>query len=373
MMLYVACACLLGCATGRRALKSGNYEKATHLSANHLSNFKNSENAQDVLLAAYPQARALLLAKASAAEGASYQFHWEDAVDAYDKLEELADSIEMSEGANYLNLDVFRSSEKLEASRLRAAIDRELAGDKSMTLEGRYNARKAYEHYEKALSFNPNSPVSLSMKLEQALDAATIRLAIDLNIEGSTLMYSPALLEEIEWEIKGRQLGPFVKWVQYESDYDDGDLQKPNHVLSLSIGEWDIGRERSRTSVKTLRRTIEVDGESGDEEEAKKRVDVSAKVKTVRLEKESVGSLFLTVYDLDLRMVVMSSPVVERIHWSDEFHQVTGDERALSNPSHYRMRRRPNAPSDHWQEKELIDSLSQKTKRSLRVFYDSFY
>lgn len=370
LLLCLASVFLCSCATGKRALNSGNFTKATHLAANHLSNHEKSKNAQEVLSTAYPLAKSDWIAKASAAEQATHPFHWENAVVAYGSLNQLADSIESSVGANRLNLKVVRFPEEFEISKEKASVDREVAGDEMMEFGGRYQARVAFDHYERALSFKPESPV-LKSKLLDALDVGTIRLALDPDLGRPFGVDSYELMDGLRWELRDRRLGKFVEFVPYDVVDYQGELREPHHILTVSVQRWSIGRASEYSNSKIITREIEV-GKSKEDPAKPILKEVSATVDTFEHIKESNGTLYLTVYDLGMETVVFSTPIHESISWTDYHNHVSGDRRALKGGKPRYSEREPSPPSDYMQESDLMDRLARKAKRELNYFYEGF-
>ncbi|MCH6255778.1 hypothetical protein MLD52_04420 [Puniceicoccaceae bacterium K14] len=351
-------------------MNSGNYTQATHLAANHLSKHSKSENAKQVIATAYPLAKSQWLEKAEAAERATHPFHWENAVVAYGSLNEMADSIESSEGANRLNLAVVRFPDEYETSKENASMDREIAGDELMEFGERYHARTAYDHYERALGFKPES-ANLASKLRDALHLGTIRVALSPDLGRPFGVDFYKLMEDIHRELDGRRLGKFVKLVPFDVVDYEGHFEEPHHIINISVHAWEIGREREYFTRKAFKRSVEV-GKTKDDPPKPIMKEVKATVNTFEYTKNSRGTLHVTVYDLDLVTVVYSGPIFESVSWADHQSVVSGDRRALKDGKPRFSEKRPSPPSDYRQESRLIERLASELRRELMRFYVSF-
>lgn len=363
--LAFALAILSGCVTGQRALENGQYTKAVHLSSQRLSKHANSPKAREVLIQAFPAAKAKWLERARAARAdEANRFRWEEVVNAYAEIHEMVEQIRHTPVARSKKLDLRYHHAELEEALAKAAAARRLAGDEMLALQERYAARDAYHHYTRSLGFVPDQP---EVRLNQAMakDLGTIRVAFD-PVTAHRYGINPFELEqEILREIDRFPFHEFIEVVPYHLAGPDGP-RPPHHHIQINVRHADIGREFERCYTTSHEREIVV-GKTKDDPPKDITKKVTATVFEYRREIESDASAICDIYDNESDDIIFSRHVSAWVDWDDSWYRVKGDHRAL--PPGIRESYEPSRPSYYQQAQDLTRELADEVYDELRAFY----
>lgn len=366
LSLWLAAVALLlsGCVTGERAYQLGDYTRAVHLSAKRLAGHPNSRKAEDVLVNAYPQARAEWLQRADYAKSETFDpFRWERVYEAYRHVHDLADRARQTPVGQAAALDLSYFDSAQQEARTNAAAARDRAGDALLAHGERHAARDAYFHFERSLSYLPHqSDVGRKLALAKALGTLRVSLGPVVSRDHG-LGLNPAELERaVLEELASRPIHQFVEFVPgYLAEVAD-----THHYLQLTVVGADIGREyESHSSYDYAREIVVGKTEEAEPKEIKKTV--FAQLFEHRKETRSDAWLSMNIYDEETDTLAFTRQIREQVDWRARWYRVFGDRRALSKPVH--ESHEPIAPSYYSQAQELTEELAETVYYQLRSYY----
>lgn len=364
---------LQNCKSAKKSLKRGDYDESVLRAVPKVNDNARSSSA-DILKEAYPLALQQHLDDLKRNENNSDPFRWERTAEIYTQLNTLYNAVH--DCANCTRLVTARSYFDQERdARDKAATARYDAGQGTLRLGGRENARRAFEHFEVANAMVPNYRDAAKM-LDEAYQTASFKVVVEqVLVTSRAYQLSNAYFQDRinEFLQTNRRLNKFVRF--YTPQEATNDKVRPDHVVTLQFDDFVVGQtliERnteeviSKDSVKTGEATI--DG---------KKVPVYGKVKA-KLSRNrktviSKGLLNMQIQDFGTKKVVFQDKFPGEYRWVSEWGSYNGDERALT-PDQLRMTKSreqsPPPPQDLFVEfsKPIYNSLTSR----LRSYYEKY-
>ncbi len=376
LALLVSClllSSLISCKSAKKSLKRGDYDQSVLLAVPKVNDNARS-SAVDILKEAYPLAVRQHLDDLRRIEGSKDPFHHERAVESYTKLNILHDAVQNCAPCARLITSRGYLDQENEARDLAAGI-RYDEGQRSLALGERENARRAFEHFERANEVVPGFR-DASRKMDEAYATASFKVVVEqMLVTSRAYQLSNAYFQDRinEFLQTNRRLNKFVRFYTPQEATDD--KVKPDHVVTLQFDDFVVGQtlvERdteevtSKDSVKTGE--VTVDG---------KKVAVYGKVKAKlsrnRKTVVSRGLLDMQIQDFNSRKIVFQDKFPGEYRWVSEWGSYNGDERAL-DATQLRMTRsrETNPPPAQDLFVEFSKPIYNRLTSRLRSFYEKY-
>jgi hypothetical protein len=374
IFLLVAFLLLNGCGSAKKSLKKGNYHDSVLRSAEKLMDNANHTSSADILKQAYPAALAQHLDEAERASSSSDIFRHEDELKAYESLNQLYRVLSKCNAC--MKITNAKSFETQETNaRNSAANARYEEANELLAKADRQNARKAYDHFERANNLIPGYK-EVDKKLKHAYHIASFKVVVEQVLVTSKRyqLSNEYFQNKVDEFLKTNQkLNRFVRFYNPEEATQAG-LQ-PDHVITLQFDDFVVGQTliEKNTETVTSKDSVKV----GEKVIGKAKIPiynrVTAKFTTNRKTVHSAGLLDMQIKDFKTRNIVNKDKFTGEYNWMCEWAHFNGDERAL-NPAQLRMcKSQELLPPDPQQlfiefSKPIYDRLTTK----LRNFYEKY-
>lgn len=359
-----------GCSSSKRALRQGDYGKATREAAQHLRKHPGNKTSQEVLRQAYPMARESALRHVRQAEASGASDHYIVAAEAYLLLNELADAIYDSPKALEIVGRPTRYDRELRDVRPKAAEQAYALADRLMAKGSMRDARRAYALYGKANRFVEGYR-DVDHRLAEALDAATLKVVIKRPAADRPFI-EPAdyFYDRLVSQITNRR-ERFIRFYTVDDARRAG-VTRPDQVLELDFSNFSVGIMREGSDALDVSRdsvrigTTIVNGQPRDVYGT-----VRARLITFRREVACTGSLRVRILEGDDGRVADSRDFPGRFVWSDEWATYKGDERALTDEQRrLTQRHKPSSPPTP---QELFSAFSRPLLDPATSFIRRYY
>ena len=344
-MALIALAMLLatGCSSSKRALKQGDYAKATLEAAKHLRKHPGNKTSQEVLRQAYPLARETALRHIRQANESGASDNYVVAADAYMLLNELAEAIHESPKALEVAGRPTRYDRELREVRTKAAEQAYTLANRLMKSGTLRDARRAYDLFVKTNRFVEGYR-DVAQRIDEALDAATVKVVVKRPaadrpyIEPADYFYD-RLLSEIT-----RRNQRFVRFYTADDARRAG-LTRPDQVLELDFSSFRTSPMRERSDVEEVSRdSVRIGSALIDGQYRDVYGTVRAQLIVYRREVRCTGSLRIRIIDNINGRGEESRDFPGRFVWGNEWATYKGDERALSDEQRELVRNEPDTP-----------------------------
>ena len=344
-MALIALAMLLatGCSSSKRALKQGDYAKATLEAAKHLRKHPGNKTSQEVLRQAYPLARETALRHVRQANESGASDNYVVAADAYMLLNELAEAIHESPKALEVAGRPTRYDRELREVRTKAAEQAYTLANRLMKSGTLRDARRAYDLFVKTNRFVEGYR-DVAQRIDEALDAATVKVVVKRPaadrpyIEPADYFYD-RLLSEIT-----RRNQRFVRFYTADDARRAG-LTRPDQVLELDFSSFRTSPMRERSDVEEVSRdSVRIGSALIDGQYRDVYGTVRAQLIVYRREVRCTGSLRIRIIDNTNGRGEESRDFPGRFVWGNEWATYKGDERALSDEQRELVRNEPATP-----------------------------
>lgn len=344
-MTLLAFAALLvgGCSSSKRALRQGDYAKATLEAARHLRKHPGNKTSQEVLRQAYPLAceNALRHIRQAADGGASDRYIV--AAEAYMQLNELAEAIYESPKALEVAGRPTRYDRELREIRPKAAEQAFTLADRLMEHGSMRDARRAYVLFVKANRFVEGYR-NVAQRIEEALDAATLKVVVKRPaadrpyIEPADHFYDRLLSEITRRDLR------FVRFYTADDARRAG-LTRPDQILELDFSSFNVNPMREgRNEEEVTRDSVRIGSALVDGQYRDVYGTVRAQLIVYRREVRCTGTLRLRIIQNADGRVAESRDFPGRFVWGDEWATYKGDERALDDEQRELVRNEPAVP-----------------------------
>lgn len=362
-----------GCSSSKRALKQGDYARATLEAATHLRKHPGSKTSQNVLRQAYPLARENALRHIRQANESGASDNYIVAADAYLQLNELAEAIFSSPKAIEVVGQPTRYDRELREVRTKAAEQGYTLANRLMEHRSMRDARRAYILYEKVSRFVEGYR-DVDRRMEEALNAATLKVLVKRPAAGRPYLepadyFYDRLLSQIT-ERKYR----FIRFYTADDARHAG-MNRPDQVIELDFSSFSTGTMReSRDAREVSRDSVRVGTTTVNGQQTDIYGTVHASLIVYRREVLCNGSLRVRILEGADGRVVESHDFPGRFLWGEEWATYKGDERALTDEQRRLTRR--SEPTSPPTQQELFAAFSRplldQTSSYLRKYYQKF-
>lgn len=323
---------LTGCMSSKKALRHGDYYKATILAVKTLQKKPNNKKAQEVIVQSYPLAKTKGLHKIQNALDANYTNKYAIMADEYLLLNNLADAIYSSPKALELIPNPTYYSKELREVLPLAAEEAYQLGEEQLSQNTIQSARKAYFNFIKADKYQPNYR-EVKDRIEEALYLATLKVVVrkpitPIKYQLTADFFYNNLMASISKSIGRWQ---FVRFYTYE-EAENENLKNPDQYLILDFNDFSVGNMvESKNSFQVVRDSVLVGTTTIGGLKRNVYGQVKADFIGYRREVISQGILSARIINATNGRIEEHRRFPGKYVWINEWATYRGDERALSD------------------------------------------
>ena len=320
----IAFAVLGGCATGEKAYNRGDYDTAVIQATKRLKNDTDNESALATLRQAYPAAVQLHQQNIERAERSSAAFKWEVVVTEYGRLNRLADAVTSTPAARSIVPNPQFHDQALETARASAAQARFSAGQSALGRGDRDSAREAYDHFQKAFSYNPSIPDGRQKMLE-ARELATLNVVVQI----------ACTTREIDLKFVENNLKQFLNEYQpgaffrFHTSTDAAGIRSTNHVVQMKFDGFAVAQSKVEEKTQPVQKDNIVIGRTNTDPPQEVLGTAKATVITYKRTVTSSARLDFRISDVARSRVLNHKKFPGKYVWKHEWGTYRGDERAI--------------------------------------------
>ncbi len=360
---------MAACSTGQRSLEKGDYDKAVYKAVNRLQKSTSNSKALNTLRKAYDLATEDHQTKIREAKLSSNILRWEQVIQEYEALNNLADAIRKC--PSYLeeipNPPKFIS--ELAEAKLNAADVRYARGLKLMAEKNRQSAKQAYEDFERAEQLSPGYK-DAKQKIDDAYWAAVLKVVVEpVEVHRGVYELSNEYFQNKIFEyLENYEARSFIKF--YTPKQAKREDLVPDQVLSLSFDDFVVGQTYVKERVEEVKRdSVKVGTSRGSDVFGTVKAKVSVFEKTIT----STGLLDFRVLDWRTKNVITQEKMPGTFVWQDQWGTYQGDERALSdNYLKITKKREGLAPAPQALFLEFTKPIYSQLTGKIRNFYSHY-
>ena len=320
-------ALIAGCATGEKALKQGNYDKAVFQATKRLKSDTDNVDALLTLRNAYPTAQRKHLQNIDFAKRSSDRFKWEGVARGYNDLNELADAIRSTPAAQSVVPNAVFYVDELNDAREQAAAKRYEVGESLLARGDHASGREAVDHFSMAERMMPGYR-DVRAKLAVAREQATVKVVIN-PIACATRDIDVVFIENsMRTFLNDYRPGEFVRFYSAAEAQASG-IATPDQIVDMKFDGFAIGQSKVIEKSQEVRKDNVVIGQT----RSIPPLDVVGSVKaTVITHKKTVSSnaqLDFQIRDGRTGRVLRHKKLPGSYVWEHEWGTFRGDERAV--------------------------------------------
>jgi hypothetical protein len=333
---------LASCTSGKKALERGDYYNATLQAVNRLRMSPDNKKAITALKDSYPMALEYCQRKADEAIRSNSPFKYSEAVDYYERMNEMAEQISRSPAAYKLFPEAYFYTDELTRARELAAGEHYAAALANEELNTRESWKQAYFQYQQADCYVPDYK-DIRQRMMTAKNNATLKVIVEqIPVPGNYQLTSDFFLNSVIEDLENNRPNEFVEYYSPESA-ERLNILYPDQVLKMNFDEFLIGQVYDKEStVEFIRDSVDI-GTVTLKDGTKQTVfgTVKAKMTTYRREILSSGVLNLTILDFQSDKVLIQRKFAGQYLWFTEWSTFNGDERALTDQQLALCERKP--------------------------------
>lgn len=350
---------LISCSSGKNAFKRGDYYEAVLTAVNRLRQNPDHKKSREVLNLSYQAAVSYLETDIQNQQNANANFKWRNAVQNYEKINNLYEQIRTSPGALKVVPNPVSRFTELTAAKQKAAEEVYEAGIQAMLKNTRQDAQQAYFLFQESERYFPGYREAIEL-LNQAEYNGTLRVAFsETNASFENFSLQPAVT---------RVQRQFLKF--YSADEALNTKDQIEQDLKIVYRGCEVP-DRPRTSSKT--EEIEKEVKTGEKDVNGKKEPVMEKVKakltTYTRTFSANCSAFLEVTEVASGTKLLNNPVFGSSDWSYSWATVTGDSRALSSSQRDLTKRKEANPPRN----EIADNARENLASNVTSQLQSFF
>jgi hypothetical protein len=360
-----------GCASGKKALQKGEYEKAVTQAISRLRSNSDQKKAMATLDKAYKYAVEAHLGNIKKAQASNDPMKWEVMARNYQYLNFLADEIQRCPGCRQVVPNPARYDTQLADAKRKAAQVHYDMGIAAMKSKGQRNkAIEAHQHFLAAQALSPNFQ-NLEEMLGESLYFATLRVVVEP-------IPSPSRMFNIKHEFFVNKINEYLHnnlINQYVRFYTPGEakaeqLDHVHHVIRMEFDQFTLGNVYSNKTVTDVSRDSVVIATKDGE---KIYGTVKAKLTTNEKAITGKGLLDFKVFDNDLRKVITQEKFPSEYTWAVRWASFNGDERALSDEDLKLVNTvEATAPGPQYMFEEFTAPLYNQAISKIRSYYSNY-
>lgn len=363
------------CRTAKKMYEKGNYDEAVELAARKLQKDPDDPQLLEILRNAYRFAVQDHEGRIRNYASGSQELKWEWMYHEYADLQKMYTAIYKVPAV----FDLLRPadySSYLVTYAEKAGQARYQRGNLLMQQPGKPSFKNAYREFQAALRFLPGDR-DVQMRLEEAYSNAVTNVVILPGQETGGYRYSSFSSGARQWQeelLLSLQRQPGNEFVQFYSPWEARNRQvRVDLELDMQLVYIHIGRyEEARTSQKLSREVVIRERVIRPDSVVKEYGKVVATLHHTRRSQFSEAVMQIRVRDGDGRRIWNDENRATHT-WSTEFHEYTGDARALSDADRQLVERRKEfAPTEEVIADYLAEEISRQAQWRIKNYFSRF-
>jgi hypothetical protein len=332
-----------GCSSGKKAYEQGNYFEAVMQAISRLRQNPDHSKSRETLKKSYPMALNWFETDAQNQIASNAPNKWRNALDAYDKMNQMYESIRQSPGALKVIKEPKSFYTEIGPLKEKAADEIYTAGITSLMKGTREDAKRAYFNFVDANRFVPGFKDVIEYMNKAKVEATVYVIVEQLAVPTRYSLTGDFFQDKIEEYLNQNYTDRgFVKF--YDSK-NIPQLPKVDQILRLQFDDFSIGN----TTVSEKEETVKKDSvKVGDARIDGKTVpvynSVTAKLVTTRKVILSKAMLSMIIVDGKTNGVLTHQKLQGEFTWESTWGRYNGDERALTEPQIALCKRREQQP-----------------------------
>lgn len=361
----------MGCASGKKALKKGDYDKAVTQAINRLRSNSDSKNALATLKKGYRYAVEMHLNTIDRAKSSNDPFKWEAVASNYQQINYLAQEIMRCPGCRSVVPNPVQYNSQLNEAKKKAADVRYDMGVAALKYKkNREKAIEAHQHFLVVRDYVPRYK-DVEEKLQEAIYYATLRVVVE-PIPAPTRMFNlkhEFFVNKINEYLHNQRINDYVRFYTPE-EADAEKLDYVDHIIRMEFDRFTLGNVYSSKDTRDVSRDSVVIATKNGE-----NIYGTVKAKLTIQQKAITGSglLDFKVLDNDLKKVITQEKFPSEYTWSIKWASFNGDERAL-NEEELKMVNTVEAsiPNPQWMFEEFTAPIYDQVINKIRAYYRNY-
>lgn len=359
---------LLGCSSGKKALKKGDYDKAVTQAINRLRSNDDHKKALVTLRKGYRYAVDLHLSNIDRAKASNDPFKWEHVARNYQQINYLYDEILRCPGCREVVANPVRYDSQLATAKQSAADVRYEMGLEALKYkQDRGKAIEAHQHFLIVRDFVPRYK-DVEEKLQEAVYYATLRVVVE-DIPTPARMFNlkhEFFVNKINEYLHSSRINDYVRF------YTPGEakaekLEFVDHIIRMEFDRFSLGNVYSSKDTREVSRDSVIIATRNGED-----IYGTVKAKLTVHDKAITGSglLDFKIYDNDKNKVISQEKFPSEYTWSIRWATFNGDERAL-NEEEMKMVNTVEAsvPNPQWMFEEFTAPIYDQVIGKISAYY----
>ena len=370
-LIFGVFALITGCASGKKALKKGDYEKAVAQAINRLRSNDGQKKAGATLQKAYKYAIEAQTASINRAKASDDLLKWEAVAGNYQYINSLADQILRCPGCREVVRNPVRYDAQLtEAKRNAAKVRYDLGVEAMKSYDDRLKAIEAHRHFLVVQQYVPRFS-DVEDKLRESLYRATLRVVVE-PIPSPSRVFNikhEFFVNKINEYLHNNTISPYVRFYT-PAEADAQKLDYVDHVIKMEFDQFNLGNLSSNKSTEEVSRDSVVIATRDDV-----KIYGTVKAKLTKNEKSITGTglLDFKVLDPGLNKVISQEKFPSQYVWSIRWASFNGDERALNDEQIAMVKTvEASAPSPQWMFEEFTAPLYNQVISKLVSYYRNY-
>lgn len=359
------------CSSGKKALKSGNYDQSTIQAIERLRRKPNHKKSRSVLSKSYPLAIRYHSERIINLRNTNDPFKNGKIIDEYERMNYLYEQIMRSPAAMEVFPNPRKYYDEIQAISRVAAEEQYKAGIEALHRGTRESAIDAYHFFIRADQFVPGYKNSRA-KIDEALSIATLKVSV-------RQIPVPTVNFRLSVEFFQDQVEQFLfhyndnEFVRFYSQNDKW-LKNPDQIMILSFDEFSVGNTNNYRNTTELVKDSVVVGKVNDNGQQKEVIGtVKAKFTEYRREIVSNGLFSMKVLDGNTKRLILHEKFPGEFVWVSRWASFNGDERALSEEQLALTRRRPvDPPPPQELFIEFTKPIYDQLTKTIRDYYNTY-
>lgn len=326
----------VGCHSGKKALKKGQYDLAVTQAVNRLKMKPSHHKATEVLRTAYPMAVQFHEDRIKTFNLSSDNQRYENIMMEYTALNALYDAIQLSPAAKGI-VNARRYTTELDEVKLKAAELHYALGIKFLDKQNKNDAKLAYNEFERAKQLMQGNFKDCDAKMREAMDWAITRVVVlPVEVHSNSLKMSNDYFQNkiIQHLYENR----ISKFVEFYTQTEAANLKlRVDEILDLSFDDFVVGqltieklqRERINDSVVVGETKVYIP-ETKRDTIVKVYGKAKATLFVTRRTVESKGVLDMKIIDKKTNTILQNDKMPGAYTWVNQFGYYQGDVKALT-------------------------------------------
>lgn len=361
--LYLSILLFQACTSGKSALKQGDYYDAVLQAVNRLRHNPDHKKSREVLSLSYQMAINFLESDAQNQIASNANFKWKNAVQNYDRINNLYEQIRTSPGAMKVIPNPTNKYKELVDVKAKAAEETYEAGIQAMLKNTREDAKRAYYLFTEANGYSPGYREAIEM-MEQSKFNATLKVVIQ-----------PADENYYSWNFEsivfGANSNEFVKFYT-PLQAQDQNLAKVDQYLKVVVNGYSEGRPIINKRVENYKDSVKSGEKTVNGIKVPVYQKVSAQMTVYEKEIYSKGSISLVIVDATSQANLKNSDIISERKWSDRWASCSGDQRALSEANRKLCGAREPTMTRNYLMPQTKSDLDNKLTNTISQFYRAY-